>query len=122
MKKENLKAIRKSIKHWALDIRRPFLNGDKILLPDEVEGHLVFVWWSSCEPVNCTGTSCDLCSLNDRSGCYYICFRCPLQRNGMGCSRTDSPYSAFCKSPNLETATGMVHALVGTYWAERNEK
>lgn len=51
MKKENLKAIRKSIKHWALDIRRPLLNGDKILLPDEVEGYLVFIWWSSCEAV-----------------------------------------------------------------------
>ena len=111
MKRTNLQAIRDSIRHWMLDIRRPLKNGDTILFLADEE---FFVWSSSHKIVPCDGEDCDLCKINDRSDCTG----CPLEKNGMSCEKNNSPYNIFYNLPNLKSATGMVNALVNCYWAE----
>ena len=96
-----------------MDIRRPLMNGDKILF---LEGEDCFIWNSSKILVPCDVESCDLCKMNT----HLACKGCPLIENGMGCANRNSPYNAFYNNPNLKTATDMVHALVRTYWSERN--
>lgn len=111
MKEENLWAIKKGIRHWMLDIRRPLMNGDKILSLGNLG---CFIWDSSKILVPCDGNHCDLCKINS----YPDCKGCALEKNGMSCGKVGSPYNIFYLNPNLETANNMICALVCTYWAE----
>ena len=101
-----------------LDIRKPLLNGDKIIKDNNNQ----FVWAISHNIVKCHDTDCALCIKFDDGWCRGIHNKqCPLLRvTGKGCSFRSSAYSKFYWNPNLKTATDMVRALVCTYWAERN--
>lgn len=114
MKKENLQAIRKSIRHWMLDIRGPFLEGDQIIkgnFPDYND----MQWVLSKMPVKRYDTDCSLCCLVDN-----YCQSCSLFITTGGCKVFASTFRAFLDNPNFQTATDMVRDLVCTYWAERN--
>ena len=115
MKKDNLQAIRKSIKHWMLDIRRPFLKGDRIIkgnFPDYND----MQWVLSKLAVKRYDVDCALCRLVDD---YCPC--CSLWKTtGGGCKKHKSAFRAFLNNPNLQITTDIVRDLVCTYWAERN--
>ena len=115
MIKENLQAIRKSIKHWVLDIKRPLKKGNKILFLGYDDGIKVFEWSYgelNNNRVPCCVGDCELCKTHDD------CNNCPLTKNGMCCGDDDSLYNNFYNNPNLNTATDMVRALVHIYWVE----
>lgn len=118
MKKENLQATRKSIRHWMLDIRRPLMTGDQILFLGYDYSDKSFEWSSSQKRVPCGGESCDLCKINN----HHECNGCPLMENGTYCGDANSPYNTFYNNPNFNTATDMVRALVRAYWAEKERK
>lgn len=111
IKKENLQAIRKSINHWMLDIRRPLKDGAKIYRDDSE----CLTWEDPVKHVPCCGDDCELCKI-------YDCPDCPLKRNGINCEIYNSPYSLFYNNPNLETSNNMICALVCTYWAEMDSE
>lgn len=91
------KALRKSIKHWCVDIRRPLINGDVII------GHSF--WKNKKEEVKMYSDNCELCRVYDK--CRY----CPLG----SCTHPDSPYELFYAKLNQEAASQMIESLVKCY-------
>ena len=100
-KKKARIALRKSIKHWCIDIRRPFLNGDNV---DPVD----VCWKKKRVRVRMYSSDCELCKV------YYCkgCLRCPLD---VACEYDNSPYMSFYKNMCLRTANVMIQSLVRCY-------
>lgn len=94
---KELKALRKSIKHWCVDIRRPLLNGDTII------GHSF--WKNKKERVKMLSCDCELCRL------HANCRDCPLG----SCDYEKSPYVLFYDKLNIEASNWMIESLVECY-------
>lgn len=112
-KKDELKAIRQSIKHWCIDIRRPLLKGDKIVTTS-TQTLLQFPslkWEKSGDPVILGSTSCALCKLMGQCGL------CPLYITTKKiCNEPKSLYRIFHKCYDISAANTMISALIQTYW------
>ena len=108
-KSKDLELLRKSIKHWCLDIRRPLLKGDEITD--------AFKWKIDGGKVKMLSDSCALCV-------EYIpmCACCPLNAINEGCRGGDSPYSEFYYNVDIKSANNMILTLVGAYWATMQEE
>ena len=107
-KSKDLELLRKSIKHWCLDIRRPLLNGDKITR--------AFYWISNYDVVKMFSNSCALCSEYD-----MMCTSCPLDIIGEKCTDNNSAYLKFYCNLNIESANNMITVLVKAYRAAMSE-
>ena len=94
---EKLKALRKSIKHWCVDIRMPLLKGDTII------GH--GFWENKKERVKMHSDDCELCRV------YTRCRDCPLG----SCDHESSPYMLFYTKLSTEAASWMIESLVACY-------
>lgn len=108
-KNKDLELLRKSIKHWCLDIRRPLLNGDKITR--------AFYWNSNYDDVKMFNNSCALCVEYRR-----MCNSCPLNIIGEKCCSENSAYLKFYCNLNIESADNMITVLVTAYWVAMSEK
>lgn len=103
-----LQAIRKSVKHWVIDIYWPLLKGDYIYKEYNVDENVDDLIWSNTEKLVPIFTNdCALCVL------CVSCRRCPLR----SCN-DESPYGRFIANPCLKTAKGMINKLVEVYWIE----
>lgn len=118
-----LRAIRKSIKHWMLDIVRQLKEGDTIgclraSTSEMFNGTVLLYWISNDKKVQCYASDCNLCILHED-----CCWACSLERLvGEGCGNSsNTPYGKFYENPCLATAKDMVCTLVCTYWAEIEE-
>ena len=80
-----LKATRKSIKHWCIDIKRPLMKGQYRGLP-------------------IYAGDCALCAE------YYgdACCGCPLANIGAYCASTDSAYDSFYEVRKIKNANNMI--------------
>lgn len=112
MKKDNLQAIRDSVRHWMLDIRRPFLKGDRII-KGNFPNYIDMQWVLSKLAVKRYDVDCALCRLVDD-----YCPSCSLLKITGGCKKHESAFRAFLDNPNLQTSTDIIRDLVCTYWAE----
>ena len=101
-KNKDLELLRKSIKHWCLDIRRPLLKGG------EITGR--FYWKGNYDDVKMFNNSCALCM--EYNG---MCASCPLDIIGEKCSGKDSAYLKFYCNLNIESANNMITILVKAY-------
>jgi len=132
-KNEKLENIRKSIKHWMLDIVRPLKKGDRIIriINDWENRFTAGLKWEATGKKTPTGSlHCSLCVayLNDLDclidyldeiNDYATCGLCPLsQLTGLCCGEERSAYNIFYYDPTLANAKNMVCDLVCTYWAE----
>jgi len=111
-----LQAIRKSIRHWVIDIKLPLLRGGKVK-SDSFSGDFT---WNNTEKLLPIGVrECALCSLFFNQSCRP----CPLQREGYGCCDwSGSPYKNFTDKPCLKTANAMIDALIKVYRIEKKWK
>jgi len=100
-KKKARVALRKSIKHWCIDIRKPFFSGDSIF-----ENY----WIKDGTKVKMYGNDCELCKLYN-----YKCYMCPLSLFGSKCNDRSSEYSIFRRDLNLKSANNMITVLIKAY-------
>jgi len=111
---EALKAIRESIKHWVIDIRKPLKEGRETM-------RLKFGrigWADTKEQLKIYSVDCSLCQL------YYdgVCEGCPLYDIEGECGIRNTPYNRFYINPTLEKANGMIKALIKAYKYEKEKK
>lgn len=99
--------IRKSIKHWCLDIRKPMLNGDSI---DKGDWH-ISTWAVSGGDVKSGGDYCELCANYSDD----LCRKCPLYLIGENCAKQESAYSKFRDKPDIKTVNDMIAVLIKCY-------
>lgn len=97
------KALRKSIKHWCVDIRRRLINGDVIEYPQ-------IKWRYEKTNAAIYNTSCELCRVF-RSNCVD----CPLSNIGAECNTQCSPYGVFRDTLDLKSANVMIETLIECY-------
>ena len=105
--KEEIKAVKESIKHWKKDIEKPLLEGQKIIKNEN--GFLVWLVWENTDTiVKCYGKHCPLCKLvakNDKD-----CFACPyLIKHKETCFSLH--WSMWKQKPTLRTCQKMIKAL-----------
>ena len=99
-KKEIIKAVNDSIKHWNKDIIKPLEAGKKIGLPSC--GFWPFLEWKhNGMEVKAYAEYCPLCEIVDEN-----CDCCPLI-----CCDEDSPWAKFHDKPTLTNARKMVKSL-----------
>lgn len=108
-KNKDLKLLRKSIKHWCLDIRRPLLKGDEVL------GNLK--WKIDGGDVEMFSDSCALCQEYSPT-----CTPCPLCRTNNACNIRNSMYLKFYNNANIESANNMIAALLNAYMVTMSEE
>lgn len=107
MKKE-LKAIRKSIRHWQIDIIRRLMCGDKITKKGGLR-------WNDGSLIRIGYMHCALCMS------MLSCISCPMRFVDNVCSSEDSAYMNFSKKPILENAIVMIESLKKAYrFCEKN--
>ena len=101
-----LEALNASIKHWVNDIEKRFENGDSVVMHTKGFPR----WASDLTYVNCDASSCALCQ-------KYACHeanrkeKCSLERAGLSCNQTFSPWKEFIIHPSLKSAQNMIKAL-----------
>lgn len=106
----NLQAIRASIKHWIMDIKRP-------LKTDEIYDNCGELWWTEAGTiVKCNEGFCALCKLN-----HSRCVFCALVKWVGWCGDKDSLYNRFYDAPCTETAESMIQGLVLAYKMENGK-
>lgn len=111
-KKEKLIAIRESIQHWLLDIRRPLLKRKKIV-PNNwgSPSFSLLKWEGTADLVKVGGIYCSLCKQSK------LCKECALYvATKQECALPDSPYQLFMAYQDIPAADAMISALVFTYW------
>lgn len=108
-KSKDLKLLRKSIKHWCLDIKRPLLNGDEI--SDTLS------WKSDNSDVKMFSTDCALCMEYSPT-----CTLCPLNIIGEKCTSENGAYVDFYWNSGMESANNMIKSLVRAYRATISEE
>ena len=108
-KSKDLELLRKSIKHWCLDIRRPLLNGG------EITGS--FYWKGNYNKVKMFSADCALC-MEYSPTCNY----CPLNVIGEKCTSKDSAWLEFNCNLNIESANNMISVLVKAYWIAMSDE
>ena len=108
-KSKDLELLRKSIKHWCLDIRRPLIKGG------EITG--AFFWRGNCDSVKMFSTDCALC-MEYSPTCNF----CPLNMIGEKCCSANSAYLKFYCNLNIESADNMITVLVTAYWIAMSEE
>ena len=119
MKRYKLQAIRKSIKHWMLDIVKP-LKTDTIKICNTRFFGEVLVWSKTHEYVKVFPDKEPLCLLKKEM--QYYCIDCPLYlTTKQTCHCLSGAYSKFRNNLTIFAAKDMVRALVCTYWAETED-
>lgn len=100
-----LEALDASIKHWVNDIEKRFKHGDSVIHSTGLPR-----WESDDTYIDCDSETCALCQ-------KYRCHennqkeKCPLERAGLSCNQTFSPWKAFIIHPSLKSAQNMIKAL-----------
>ena len=94
------KSLRKSIKHWCIDIRKPFFDGDSIFQ---------ISWKEKGTIVKMFSNSCNLCAT------YKECNGCPLVRIDDCCDSDKSAYSIFYDNRDLKSVNNMISTLIKAY-------
>ena len=102
-KSKDLELLRKSIKHWCLDIRRPLLKSG------EITG--AFFWKGNYDVAKMFSNNCALCVKYSPT-----CNFCPLNIIGEKCCSKNSAYLEFHYNLNIESANNMIAVLVKAYW------
>lgn len=104
-KKQIIKAINDSIKHWNKDIIEPLENGKKIINNRYYLGS-EWQWKHNNKDIRVGSYYCELCTIF-----HEECDECPLNTQIIGCDDPDSPWSDFYCKPTLTNARKMVKAL-----------
>ena len=99
-----MKALRKSIKHWCIDIRKNMLNGDSIRNS---------AWVKSGIEVKMYARDCELCIVYMKQ--YTGCKECPLHIIGKDCGMLSSTYYSFRRKLDLESAHNVILELIYCY-------
>lgn len=100
--KDELKALKASVKHWEKDICKPLREGRQI---DYKDGDGLY-WAGTLRLVPCYSTDCPLCLNSD-----IFCTGCPLRRAYQNKCGRGSHYMQFHDNPTLATAEAMRDVL-----------
>ena len=109
-----LHAIRRSIKHWCLDVKRPLMKGRVA----ESKNGVRVEWKDSGKSLKVGARYCALCKLFFMWSAF--CSGCPITQYHIRCTTSHSPYELFFESPTLEHANFMIDALVSVYHSYLN--
>ena len=112
-KKEELKAIRKCIKHWCVNIRRPLLNGDFI-----IRDYNNLLFWSNTESVKLGISYCQICLL------FKVkCSKCTIKRiTAIPCVDDRSAFAKFEDDFSLQSCNKLISTLIAIYWTVINNE